>query len=187
MCFPDSRFIPVFFAALVALTAAACSNDDDSDNPSKPQAPPADRISFSISGADEGSKTGECSAYIENVLGEYFVDISGNDGIEEADPEMTFNISFSYSGSTPVSAGTYPIDYEAYLSGEGFFVSYDLIDESAGSFELFGSTYPQEGSIAVTAVTETSITGTFSFTAANQAGTDEVVVTQGMFNALADD
>lgn len=172
----------------MASITVSCSDDDDNpgSNTNSPNLP-FDQISFTISGADEGQKTGECGAYMDDVLGEYMLFIYGNDGIEVNNPEMTFNIDFNYTGSVPVSEGTYPINYDAYLAGDGFYVSYDIVDETSDTSENFGTTSPQEGSIAISSITATSISGTFAFMASNSDDDAEVTVTQGQFNALLED
>lgn len=181
------RSAPALLSATLFISAAfitwSCSDDDDRSpsGPAGPGVPPA-AISFSVSGADEGQKSGECFASVFEFSGEYFVYIDGNDGIEETDPEVTFVIGFDYIGGTPLTPGTYPLGYDAFLEGEGLMAEYEIINEAEDSSRLFGNIFAHEGSIVISEVTANSITGTFTFTAADQDG-DEVTLTNGQFQA----
>ncbi len=182
----QSLLSAVFFMS-AAFIMWSCSDDDDR-GPSGPAGSgvPSAEISFTVSGADTGQKSGECFASVFDFGGQYFVYIDGNDGIEETDPEVTFIIGFEYTGDTPLTPGTYPLGYDAFLEGEGMMAEYEIINESEDSARLFGNIFAHEGSIVISEVTVNSISGSFSFTAADEDG-EEVTLTNGQFQAAVSD
>lgn len=167
------------------LSFMACSNDDDSnDNTGMEDIPiPLNEMSFDISGAVDGSKSGYCYVLI---VGESSYMVSSNDGTSAAD--QTFGITlYKDFEEDPVgnpAPGTYPIGTVVDVSGiDGFWVVYT---DTQNDTEFGSGTDAVSGSLTIISNTNNELKGTFEFTATNNQTGESIQVTNGKFSAAID-
>ncbi|PVW16273.1 hypothetical protein DDV96_03110 [Marixanthomonas spongiae] len=155
-----------------------CSKDDDqsddSNNASKNQ------ITFDISGAVEGKKTG--SSYIVIVEGVNY-SISNNDGtsIDDQTFSLSFYKKFKDNSTTNPAKGTYPIDDVVNLTDtDGFWIVYtDTVNDIDFSQDV-------SGTLTITSNTNNQLKGTFEFSASSRETGETITVTNGKFSAAID-
>ncbi len=175
---------PVFYLILTLLfTFTACSGDDDNGGNGDDPNVGANEITFDISGAVEGNKSG--SSYVVIVEG-YSYMISNNDGTLGSD--QTFSLAFhkSFEDENPSAnpaPGTYPIGNSVdVLDVDGFWVVYTdtQTDQEFGGQNV-------NGTLTITSTNNNQLKGTFEFTADGFPGTEgTITVTNGSFSAAID-
>ncbi len=171
-----------FFLILTLLFAFTACNGDDDSNGDGPNVG-ANEITFDISGAVEGEKSG--SSYVVVVGGTDSYLISNNDGTsaETQTFSLVFYKSFENNPTANPAPGTYPIGTVGDLVNEdGFWVVYT--DTQSG--EEFGG-QNVSGTMTITSNTNNQLKGTFEFTAGGYGTTEgTITVTNGRFSAAID-
>lgn len=172
-----------FFIILTLLfSLTACSGDDDNGNNGDNPSVGANEITFDISGAVEGNKTG--SSYVI-IVGDFSYIISNNDGTSSADQtfSLAFHKSFDDNTAANPAPGTYPIGTVTDLADEdGFWVVYT---DTQSSEEFGGQNV--SGTLTITSNNNNQLRGTFEFTAGGYDTTEgTITVTNGSFSAAID-
>ncbi len=161
------------------LSFAGCSDDDDNvvivvDDSS---------ISFTISGAVEGEKSGIATMGQSRVGNTYQLRIRGNDGDEEREQSYTldFNLGPQPNPLPAPEPGTYDImTLVDAAGGKGYHVSF--VNQPLGNSVEYGGA-EASGELVITDVNDDFIEGTFSFTAKSNATGETIQVSNGQFKA----
>lgn len=172
-----------FFKSGIALLFAlsittACSEDDDSVE----IVPDESSITFTISGAVEGVKSGVATIGQTQVGGNYTIRIRGNDGDEER--AQSYILDFA-RGPQPnplpsPEPGTYNLSTLVQAAGQGYYVLF--VDRPFGDTREFGGA-EASGELIITEVNDDFVEGTFSFTAKSTETEEVIEVTNGQFKA----
>lgn len=173
------KYFGVLFSTLIlSIFTASCSDDQEDELIQKDES----SISFNVSGAVEGEKSGIASMGQLEVGGSHQLRIRGNDGDEETDQSyiLDFLIGPQSSQFSAPEPGTYDISTLIEAAGSGYYVSY--VDQPFGNSREFGGA-EASGELVITNVTDDFIEGTFSFTAKSNATEEQIQVTNGVFKA----
>jgi hypothetical protein len=158
------------FSVLAILTA--CGEDDE---PAKPSA--AGEVSFTVSGAVTGQKTGTAALLSSAGAGRDNIFFSLHDGVSGT---QTYSLAIFESGGNMPTVGTYTIGSTTS--------DYWMIYTDTQTNTEFGSFNEDIGSITITEVTDALVKGTFSFDAPEFSDTGQhtgrsIVVNDGTFTA----
>ncbi|WP_297337890.1 hypothetical protein [Algoriphagus sp.] len=166
---------PIILAILI--TFSSCKDQEDT-NPIS-----SDQISFEVSGAISGEKTG--SSYVVVVEGSNSYVISSNDGTSFDDQtfSLSFYKSFADQDLSNPAPGTYPIGTVAdVLNVDGFWVVYT--DTQSG--KEYGARNV-DGTLTITSSSNNQLAGTFEFSAGSfNEGDGNIQISQGTFSASVD-
>lgn len=171
-----------YLILILLFSLTACSSDDDNGNINNNSSVGDNEITFDISGAVEGNKSG--SSYVI-VVGDFSYIISNNDGTSSADQtfSLAFHKSFDDNNIANPTPGTYPIGTVTDLADvNGFWVVYT--DTRSG--EEFGG-QNVSGTMTITSNNNNQLKGTFEFSAGGYDTTEgTITVTNGSFSAAID-
>jgi hypothetical protein len=170
---------------VAAVMFSACSDDDDGGDGTG-EGLEDFKISFNVSGGDEGFKEGSAIIVLNEMSGNYTLNLGGNDAIGEEDEDaQTFSLIF-YKGprSEPIpipDPGTYIVGTPQEAAAEdGFWVAYE--NSTTAPATNFGQA-EVEGELIISDVTADYVEGTFYFSAGQVSGEETIVVENGVFKA----
>tara|TARA_R110000850_G_scaffold150497_1_gene273319 strand:+ start:239132 stop:239668 length:537 start_codon:yes stop_codon:yes gene_type:complete len=172
-----------YFILTLLFTFTACTDDDDNGNNGDGPNVGANEITFDISGAVEGEKSG--ASYVV-IVQDFSYLISSNDGTSSSD--QTFSLVFHKSfddgnASANPAPGTYPIGTVGDLMDQdGFWVVYS---DTQNNQEFGGQNV--DGTLTITSNSNNQLKGTFEFSAGSYEGSEgTITVTNGSFSAAID-